>query len=362
MTGVGPETDAHRPKQAQPPLERAIAELASAQHAVGHAIAARGLGPRRARRLHRVQRGMLHRIHRGVYAVGHPLLTREGRWMAAVRACGRDAVLSHRSAASTNARGAIDVTVPSRAGCARDGIDVHRGAALDANDITSVSAIPCTSVARALLDLAEVVSARGVERAIEQAEILRLFDMRAIDDDVLARADGRRGAAVLRAVLATIRLGTTLTRGELEERFLAICRQAALPRPEINAWVPYPDGGGAEADFLWREQRLIVEVDGRDVHTTRHALEHDRRREPAPDAARLARRAVHLAPAPVRAGLRRRHATSAARALARGRPSSGRARRPRSARGRSRGCRRRARSPTCPGRSRDPRSSRRPCR
>ena len=76
-----------------------------------------------------------------------------------------------------------------------------------------------------------------------------------------------------------IRLGTTLTRSELEECLLAICREAALPRPEVNAWIPYPDGGGAEADFLWREQRLVVEVDGRDVHTTRRAFEHDRRRD-----------------------------------------------------------------------------------
>ena len=101
--------------------------------------------------------------------------------------------------------------------------------------------------------------------------------MRAVDD-VLARA-GRRGAAALRAVLSEVRLGTTLTRNELEERLLAICRAAALPRPGVNAWIPYPEGGGAEADFLWREHRLIAEVDGRDVHTTRRAFEHDRRRD-----------------------------------------------------------------------------------
>jgi hypothetical protein len=114
--------------------------------------------------------------------------------------------------------------------------------------------------------------------AIEQAEILRLFDLRAVDD-VLARADGRRGAAALRAVLSEIRLGTTLTRSTLEERFLAICRGAGLPPDAVNAWVPHPEGGGAEADFLWREQRLIVEVDGREVHTTHGAFERDRRRD-----------------------------------------------------------------------------------
>jgi predicted transcriptional regulator of viral defense system len=231
----------------------------------------------------RVASGKLHRVHSGVYAVGHPLLTREGRWMAAVLACGPRAALSHRSAASlwalrTNARNAIDVTVSARSGRAREGIDVHRSATLDVSDITKVDAIPCTTVARTLLDLAEVVNSRALERAIDQAEVRRVLDMRALDD-VLARAGGRRGAAALRAVLSVIRLGTTLTRSELEECLLAICREAGLPRPEVNAWIPYPDGGGAEADFLWREQRLIVEVDGRDVHTTRRAFERDRRRD-----------------------------------------------------------------------------------
>jgi predicted transcriptional regulator of viral defense system len=258
-----------------------IAELAEAQHAVValSQLSSLGLGARAVS--HRVQRGMLHRVHRGVYAVGHPLLTREGRWMAAILACGPHAVLSHRSAASLwglrpNARTAIDVTVPSRAGRTRDGIDVHRGSGIDANDVAGVEGIPTTSVARTLLDLAEVVNARTLERAIDQAEVRRLLDMRAIDD-VLAR--GRRGAAALRGVLAELRLGTTLTRSELEERLLAICREAALPRPDVNAWIPYPGGGGAEADFLWREQQLVVEVDGRDVHTTRRAFEHDRRRD-----------------------------------------------------------------------------------
>jgi hypothetical protein len=203
--------------------------------------------------------------------------------MAAVLACGTDAVLSHRSAASlwglrTSARTAIDVATRTRAGRDRAGIDVHSGSTLAAFDLTTVDAIPCTSLARTLLDLAEVVSVRSVERAVERAEILRLLDMGPIDE-VLARAGGRRGAAVLRAVLSEIRLGTTLTRSELEERLLAICREAALPRPELNAWIAHSDGGGAEADFLWREQRLIVEVHGRDVHTTRRAFEHDRRRD-----------------------------------------------------------------------------------
>jgi hypothetical protein len=202
--------------------------------------------------------------------------------MAAVLACGRGAVLSHRSAAALwelrpSSRAAVDVSTPTRAGRRRDGIDVHRGAGLAARDVTTVDAIACTSVARTLLDLAEIVDPRGLERAIERAEILRLLDMRLLDD-VLARARGRRGAGTLRAVLSHAEPAGTLTRSELEERFLAICRATGLPHPEVNAWLAlHPNG--VEADFLWRRQRLIAETDGRAVHATLRAFEGDRRRD-----------------------------------------------------------------------------------
>lgn len=98
-------------------------------------------------------------------------------------------------------------------------------------------------------------------------------------DDVLARADGRRGAALLTSVLDEHTLGCTITRNDLEEAFLQICRAIGLPPDHVNAWIPFPDGGGAEADFLWATERLIVEVDGRDVHATRRAFETDRRRD-----------------------------------------------------------------------------------
>jgi predicted transcriptional regulator of viral defense system len=231
----------------------------------------------------RVAAGRLHRVHRGVFAVGHPLLTYKGRWMAAVLACGPGAALSHRSAACLlgvrdDNRATIDVTSPGRAGRQRDGITVHRGATLLARDVETVDGIRCTTLARTLLDVAEDGSRRDVERCVERAEVLRILDMRAIDD-VLARANGRRGAAALTALLSETQFAGAPTRNDLEEAFLQICRDAGLPPDAVNAWIPYPDGGGAEADFLWRAQSLIVEVDGRDVHTTRRAFEHDRRRD-----------------------------------------------------------------------------------
>jgi hypothetical protein len=132
-------------------------------------------------------------------------------------------------------------------------------------------------VARTLVDLGDHVKRRDVERAVDQAEVLRLFDLPAVQD-ALCRAGRRRGAGMLRAVLADY-AGPTLTRMELEERFLALCRGGSVPIPEANAWITLADGVAYQADFLWRAEGLIVETDGRDVHSTRAAFEHDRLRD-----------------------------------------------------------------------------------
>jgi very-short-patch-repair endonuclease len=201
--------------------------------------------------------------------------------MAAVLACGRGAVLSHRSAAALwgirpTARSAIDVTAPGRAGRRRAGIEVHAAATLEASDVTRVDAIPCTTVPRTLLDLASVVDRRALERAYERAELLRVLDAAAVED-LLARSPRRHGLAALRAVVQAA-APLALTRSELEERFLSICAAAGILRPHINAWVPL-DGAGVEVDFLWPAQRLAVETDGHRVHGTRQAFERDRRRD-----------------------------------------------------------------------------------
>jgi REase_MTES_1575 len=214
--------------------------------------------------------------------VGHPVLSARGHWMAAVLACGSRAALSHRSAAALlairpTAGAAIDVTAPGRPRRRARKIRVHRSATLRDQDVTTVDRIPCTTVARTLLDLAEVVDRRSVERAYEQAEVLGILDLIAVED-VLARASGRRGAPRLRAIVADSNPGVTLTRSELEERLLAICGAAGIPLPRVNAWVPL-DGGGVEVDFMWPAERLVVETDGHRVHGTRQAFERDRRRD-----------------------------------------------------------------------------------
>jgi hypothetical protein len=239
-----------------------------------------GLSPSAVRE--RVAAGRLTRLHRAVYAVGHARLTKRGHWMAAVLAYGTEARLSYRSAAALvgirpDNRAKTDVTVPGRSARSRPGIDVHASTTLTEADVTIIDGIPCTTLPRTLLDLAEVVDKRAVEKAIDRAEVLRKFDLRAVNE-VLSRAAGRRGAAVLRRVLAEY-ARPTLTDRELEERFFALCRSAALPRPAMNEWITLDGGIAYKADFLWRAERLIVETDGWGSHGTRQAFENDRRRD-----------------------------------------------------------------------------------
>ncbi|MEA2330405.1 MAG: hypothetical protein QOH58_543 [Thermoleophilaceae bacterium] len=243
----------------------------------------RALGLSKSGVAERAKAGRLHRIHRGVYAVGHPRLTKPGRWMAAVLACGPRAVLSHRSAAGLwglrpDNRPNTDVSLPLPSARPRAGLDVHATTTLRPEDTTSRDGIPCTTVARTLLDLADVVPPRTVERAVEQAEMLRLFDMRAVEE-ILTHANGRRGAAVLRNVLADLNDDPGLTANDLEDRFLELCRAAGLPRPKVNQWLELDDGPPIRADFLWRRERLIVETDGWDSHGTRQGFERDRLRD-----------------------------------------------------------------------------------
>jgi putative AbiEi antitoxin of type IV toxin-antitoxin system/uncharacterized protein DUF559 len=276
------ESCAQRNKLHEPHPERLIAELAARQHGLVTLDQLRLAGLSRSAVSRRAAVGRLHRVHRGVYAVGRAALDQRGRWMAAVLACGTGAVLSHRSAAALwglrrDERSRTDVCVRDSGARSRPGIDVHVSSTLTDDDITTVDGIPCTTVARTLVDLGDVVPERGVEQAVDQAEVQRLFDGRAVKE-ALGRAGPRRGAGVLRKVLEGYE-EPTLTNQALEERFLALCRTASLPSPVVNAWIMPADGVTYQADFLWRQQRLIAETDGRDVHTTRKAFEHDRLRD-----------------------------------------------------------------------------------
>ncbi|HEX5714232.1 MAG TPA: DUF559 domain-containing protein [Solirubrobacterales bacterium] len=198
--------------------------------------------------------GRLHRLHRGVYAVGHRGLSREGRWMAAVLACGEGAVLSHRSAAELwqlldPKQGPIDVSVPTTAGRKRRaGIRIHRRISLDPRSTTRRRNIPVTTPEQTIADLRGTVPAAQLRRAIRQAELQGL----------------RTG----------LEQETAPTRSELEDLFLQLCRKHRLPAPEVNVRV-----GRFEIDFLWRTERLVVETDGYRYHRGAQAFEDDHERD-----------------------------------------------------------------------------------
>jgi hypothetical protein len=167
-------------------------------------------------------------------------------------------------------RGGVDLIAPCRR--RQTGIQIHQ-IRLPPDEITTHEGIPVTTVPRTLFDLAAVVPQRQLERALNEAEVLRLWDELTLDR-LLERYPRRKGNRAVRAVLHNRREGATLTRSELEEMFVSLVDAAGLPRPELNVLVE-----GYLVDAVWREQRLVVELDGRDVHGTVAAFERDRERD-----------------------------------------------------------------------------------
>jgi very-short-patch-repair endonuclease len=262
-------------QSAQSSVDAWIADLATRQHGVVAWFQLRDAGISRGLVDFRLVERRLHIVHRGVYAVGHRVLSREGRWTAAVLALGADAVLSHRSAAEhwgmlePSLSRVVHVTVPGRgARKPRAGIAVHRASAVER---TVHDGIPITTWPTTLLDLAASTDQRLLDRAVEGAERARLIDTADIERLL---DDSRRGVRALRASLA--RYDDAPTRSELEQRFLALCADYSVPRPLINQWLE-----GYEVDFLWPAERLIVETDGLATHATRAALARDHARDAA---------------------------------------------------------------------------------
>jgi very-short-patch-repair endonuclease len=218
-----------------------------------------------------------------VYAVGHAAPSRDGRELAAVLGCGPRALLSHRSAGPrwgllTSSASRIEVTAP-RAHKPRAGLTLHRSRSLTDEDRAEIDGIPVTSVARTLVDLADVLSDPQLERAVHEAEVRRIFDLEEVDR-ILARVPGRRGRHRLRRVLDAYRPEDHAVESEAERRFLELCRRHALPEPERNALVE-----GRRVDFFWPDALLAVEVDGAAAHHTRRAFQEDRARDRALAAA-----------------------------------------------------------------------------
>lgn len=202
----------------------------------------------------RIEAGRLHRIHRGVYAVGHARLSFDGRLMAAVLACGEMAAVSHHSAAALwqllpLADGPVHISVAGASGRERRrGLRIHRRRSLAAGATTRHKGIPVTTPAQTLSDLRSVLAPPQWRRAIRQAEMMGF----------------RTG----------VKERSAPTRSELEDRFLALCRRHDLPLPEINVRL-----GRYEVDFLWRTERVIVETDGYRYHRGSQAFEDDHDRD-----------------------------------------------------------------------------------
>jgi very-short-patch-repair endonuclease len=192
--------------------------------------------------------------------------------MAAVLAGGPEAVLSHRSAGGCwgicSAGGRPEVTVP-RQRRPRRGIVFHHSG-LRPDERTLHNGIPITTVPRTLLDMAPTLSERQLERAINEAEINRLWDELSLHD-LLHRYPGRSGTGKARAALHKRNEGATHTKSDLEELFLAFADRAGLPRPETNVYIE-----GIEVDCVWRSERVVLEVDSWEFHRTRAAFERDR--------------------------------------------------------------------------------------
>jgi very-short-patch-repair endonuclease len=234
---------------------------------------------------HRIAKGLLHPVRRGVFAVGRPEVTDKGRWMAAVLACGEGAVLSHSSAAALwrigqERRGLLEVSLPSSSRRRRPGIRIHRRPSLNPRrDLTSEYGIPVTTPVQTLIDMTLRLDRSGVERMINEADRYNLTHPPQLREALDARA-GEPGVAKLRHILD--RRTFRLTKEELERRFLPLVREAGLPTPLTGQFV-----NEFEVDFYWPDLGLVVETDGLRYHRTPAEQARDRLRDQTHTAAGL---------------------------------------------------------------------------
>jgi very-short-patch-repair endonuclease len=282
-------------------IQRCMAEvraIARAQHHVVSRAQLLAIGLSRHAIAHMVDRGHLHQLFRGVYAVGRREVSWRGWWMAGVLACGPDAVLSHGSAAALwGIRPATRELHVSAPGVRRSGGVVSHRRALRAGEITCRYGIPVTSVICTVIDIAPGLSRNELERAANEADKLDLVDPEELRD-ALRPQRGRPGIAKVRTTLD--RRTFTMTDSELERLLLPIARRAGLPKPLTQVYV-----NGRRVDFYFPELGVVVETDGLRYHRTPAQQARDRERDQAHFAAgiiplRFTRAQVKFQPAHVR--------------------------------------------------------------
>jgi hypothetical protein len=252
--------------------ERVLARIASGAHGVATRAELRAAGLSKGEIDRRVANGALIPEHRGVYRVGHRAPSVEARYLAAVKACGRGAVLSGQAAAYLFGliKGTApppEVTVPSERRV--KGVKTPRSK-LDRRDRTTWRGIPITTVPRTLFDLAARLPLSALARACHEAGVLHKTTPRRVEA-VLKRRPNAKGVANLRII---IRGGAPVTLSKLEKRFLKLLKDEGLPLPKTNR-----PAGAHYVDCRWPEHKLTVELDGYRFHNSRHSWEQDRRRE-----------------------------------------------------------------------------------
>lgn len=258
-------------------IDAVIAALAGRQYGVVARFQLLALGLTARMIDARVIAGRLHVIHRGVYAVGHTRIPQEGRWLAAVFACGEHAVLSHRSAGALWGirpySGKPEVIAPHAH--RRGRLLVASRSSISPTECTEHRGIPCTTPERTLIDLATVLEPHQIDRAVREAEFLQLVDFTTLSA-LLERHP--RGTKHLHTAIERAADAMAHTRSDLEDRFRTLVLDENLPTPAWNGTIELGEET-FEVDVVWRDERVIVELDGWNPHRTRHQFAEDRRRD-----------------------------------------------------------------------------------
>jgi hypothetical protein len=260
-----------------------IAAIAARQHGIVTTVQLRACGLSDSAISKRVTAGRLHRVHRGVHAVGHGGMSREARWIAAVFAAGPGALLSHFGAAvhwriwRGAMPGAIDVVGP-RSRIHATGVRVHECRSLTSRDRVRRDGIPVTSVARTALDLGDELSPWRLANVLHEAQWRRILRPREVED-VLRRGRGRAAVTVLRRALELNAIGSAGTKSDFEDEVLALLLDLGAPAPLVNVRLDDGAGGTIEVDFHWPRACVILEADGDHsrARTKREDADRDRR-------------------------------------------------------------------------------------
>ena len=237
-----------------------VARLAAQQWGVLSLDELRSCGLSRNAVESRVRNGHLHPLYRGVYAVGHTKLTLEGAFLAAVKACGPTAHLSHFSAAALYGLVRWDYRYPQVTVTAKRrhaGIRIHRTTIPDA---THHKGIPVTTPARTLIDLAGQLDYRTLRRTVREAQRHLVTIPQILD--TLDHLGPRPGITNLTKILAT---GHAPTRSELEDTVLDLLLNAGFQHPDVNQPLNI-NGRTIIPDFRWPDQHLVIEADGAHWH------------------------------------------------------------------------------------------------